>query len=134
MSSFSLLKPRAVLLGLLVALGGAPIVGLLSRLVASLLFRWAGGSSEDFQSFFVSTLLLPIVALLFGLGLTVAGGITVAFLAPKAKLLNSTVLGLVTSALLLLSWGWMPDWYSLATLVLTLPCTVLGSWLMGTKQ
>ncbi len=120
------LNAKAIGFGLLVDMGGAPTVGLLSRAIAGLLFRFMDGAPEDFPAFFSASLPLLLGSLLIGLALTYAGGATASLVAAQAKLLNALAVGLITLACLIPLFVWLPIWYNLATLILTVPSALLG--------
>jgi hypothetical protein len=122
---------KAVIIGLLVDIGGTFAFSFVFRLLAAIVLTSAGRSSEDLEVF-TQTMVFLLSSLAAGLLFTSLGGYITAHLARKAEMKNALVMGILSSLsgviFLVLSHDSSPLWFNVLSLLLVIPAAILGGY------
>jgi ABC-type dipeptide/oligopeptide/nickel transport system permease component len=130
-SIFHRLRWKAILLGFVVDYGGSVVFGTIFGIVLGALYARNGGDPAETQKYLISSTTYLVPALVVGSLFVVVGGCIAGRLAPQARLLNGAALGLVDILLGLTYSSEVPGWYHTTSLLVTLPCALVGAWLSG---
>jgi hypothetical protein len=119
---------KAILGGLAVDIVGSLIIGTVVTVLLSFKAISNGDLSSATRAFAESIPYLSF-ALVTGLVMDCVGGYAAAAWAPRRKMLNASMVGILSlSSGFLLNVGSYPLWYQLISLTCIVPAAVLGGW------
>jgi hypothetical protein len=122
---------KAVIIGLLVDIGGTFAFSFVFRLLAAIVLTSAGRNSEDLEVFTQSIVFL-LCSLAAGLLFTSLGGYVTARFAAKAEMKNALAMGILSALsgviFLVLSHDSSPLWFNVLSLLLVIPAAMLGGY------
>ena len=133
------MKPKAIIVGLLVDIGGSVVVGIVLGIVVGIIAVARGSTSPEALVALRANVYLKAIGLVGTTLSTGLGGYLAARMSRPNGLKNALVVGTISLilgiALALTMPGITPKWKLIAGLLLTLPAASVGGWIAtGTAQ
>lgn len=122
---------KAILLGLLVNIGGNLLVSIIIGALLVMLLITQGVSATNLESRLeqlTQNFSFLIVDIVIGLGFTFLGGLTAATFAKTLEVTHAGIVGAIAILFGLLFTGALPLWYNVVAFLLTVPVSILAGY------
>ncbi len=128
------MKIKAIALGVITDWVGSLLVAVPIGIIGTVIHFSHGGKLETFETFLHGNMPLMLSSIFFGLVNVIVGGGVTAHIARENRIWNAFLMGIVTSLLAIPLSLSLPLWFNIASFILTIPCAVLGGWIIEKRQ